>query len=212
MSILDLLSETLIVPIVVLHKPANAARLGDALVEGGLPQAEIAFRSDGASEIVRTLASRGDMLVGAGTVVTVDQVDAAVEAGAQYIASPGVSLPVLERAAELGIPAIPGAATATEVISVLDLGYSTIKLFPAAAMGGVSGVKLLGEAFPGVDFIPAGGVGAAHIRDYLSLRSVLCVGGSWMVPGQALGREDFKEVRDRSAHAVRLAKSAKRKR
>ena len=207
MSVLDLFANYRIVPIVVLHKPENAGKLADALVAGGLPAAEIAFRTEGAEQIVRTLADRGDMLVGAGTVLNADQVDLAVDAGAQYVASPGLSIPVLERCAELGIPAVPGAATATDVLNALDLGFNIVKLFPAAAIGGVSGVKLLAEPFPTMQFIPAGGVGAAHIKDYLGLRSVLSVGGSWMVPGQALGRGDFKEVRDRTAHAVRLANS-----
>ena len=118
MSVLDLFANYRIVPIVVLHKPENAGKLADALVEGGLPAAEIAFRTEGAEKIVRTLADRGDMLVGAGTVLNADQVDLAVDAGAQYVASPGLSIPVLERCAELGIPAVPGAATATGSASV----------------------------------------------------------------------------------------------
>ncbi len=210
MEILETIAHYRVIPLVVLHKPENAGLLGDALVEGGLPLAEVSFSTAGANQIVHTLAKRGDMLVGAATVLTADQVDEAVEAGAQYIASPGNSPDVQARCAKHGIRYLAGVATATEIQRALADNLTTLRLFPAGSLGGVAGVKMLGKSFPQVSFIPVGGVGGAHIRDYLNVRSVPAVSGSWMVPGQALRRADFKEVRDRTSHAVRLARSARK--
>lgn len=206
MGVLQDLMQRRVIPVVLLHKPENSNALGDALVAGGLPVAEISLVTDGAEMIVRTLANRGDMLVGA-TVLTATDVDLAVDAGAKFIASQGTSEEVLAHCEEAKVPYLAGVATATEIQRALALGLRTLRLFPAGSLGGVAGVKLLAKSFPQVNFVPTGGVGAAHMRDYLQLRSVPAVGGSWMVPGQALGRADFKEVRDRTAHAVRLAKT-----
>lgn len=207
MGVLDDLKAHRVIPVVVLHKPENANALGDALVAGELPVAEISLVTDGALRIVGDLAARGDMLVGA-TVLTGQEVTKAVGAGAQFVASQGLSEDVLTRSVEVGVPYLPGVATASEIQRALSLGLRSLRFFPAGTLGGVAGVKLLSKSFPQVEFIPTGGVGAAHIRDYLRLRSVPAVAGSWMVPGQALGRGDFTEVRDRTAHAVRLARTA----
>lgn len=206
MGVLDDLTARRVIPVVLLHKPENANALGDALVAGGLPVAEVSFVTEGAATIVGTLSARGDMLVGA-TVLTSEEASKAVDQGAQFVGSQGLFDDVLTRCAELGVPYLPGVATATEIQRALALGVRTLRFFPAATLGGVAGVKLLSKSFPQVQFIPTGGVGAAHIRDYLRLRSVPAVSGSWMVPGQALGRGDFSEVRDRTAHTARLART-----
>ena len=210
MGVFEQLERVRVIPLVVLHKAESADALAEALVQGGLPVAEISFSVGDAAQTISTMAQRRDLLVGAATVLTPTQVDAAVDAGAQYVASPGNCPEVFDRCLERGVPYLGGVATATEIQRALAMGLTWMRFFPAGSLGGVAGIKMLSKSFPQVRFIPTGGVGAAHIRDYLSLRSVVAVGGSWMVPGQALARADFKEVRDRAAHTVRLAKAAPR--
>ena len=169
------------IPVVVVDDVAGAELLADALVQGGLPIAEITFRTPAAAEAIRAVSARGDVLVGAGTVVTTEQVDAAVAAGAQYIVSPGTSRAVVERAAEHGVLALPGVVTATEIQAALELGIATVKFFPAGTSGGPAAIKALAAPFRNVKFVPTGGITPDNLADYLSIPSVLAVGGSWMV-------------------------------
>src|SRR5450756_599246 len=134
----------------------------------------------------RAMAARGDILVGAGTVLTVAQVDQAVAAGATFVVSPGLSRAVVERCQELGVLALPGAVTATEVQAALELGLDTVKFFPAGTSGGPAAIKALAAPFTGVKFVPTGGVGPANLGEYLALASVVAVGGSWMVPTERI--------------------------
>ena len=187
---------------VVLHDPAVAEPLADALVAGGLRCAEITFRTDAAFEGIRRMAARPDMLVGAGTVLTPAQADRAVEAGARFVVSPGFSPAVARRCGELGVPLIPGTASATEIMMALDAGLTTVKFFPAEQLGGVGMLKALGAVFGGVRFVPTGGVNTGNVGDYLALPSVLAVGGTWMVAPDLLKAGDFAEVTRRTAAAV----------
>lgn len=204
-SVLDALARWRLVPVVVLDDPSAAVGLADALVDGGLPVAEVTFRTAAAEESIRVMAARGDLLVGAGTVLTVDQVDRAVGAGARFVVSPGTSRAVVERCAELGVAALPGAVTATEVMAALDLGCTTVKFFPAGTSGGPAAVAALAAPFGGVRFVPTGGVGPGNLVEYLALASVAAVGGSWMVPRGIVGAGRFDEVRALVAEAVRRA-------
>lgn len=201
--------ETLIghrvIPVVVLQDPAHAAPLAAALVQGGLPVAEITFRTAAAEESIRIMAARGDVLVGAGTVITVDQVDRAVAAGATFIVSPGTSLPVVRRCRELGVPVIPGAVTATEVMTLLDEGITTVKFFPAGTSGGPKAIAALSAPFGGVSFIPTGGVGPDNLHTYLDLPAVVAAGGSWMVPSDLVAAGDITAIASLCAEATRLA-------
>jgi len=205
-DVLDRLAAHRLVPVVVLDEAADAGPLADALVGGGLPVAEVTFRTAAAADAIRAIADRGgDVLVGAGTVVTPAQVDAAVAAGAEYLVSPGTSRAVVERAREHGVPVLPGAVTATEVQAALELGLDTVKFFPAGTSGGSAAIAALAAPFGGVRFVPTGGVGPGNLDQYLALPCVAAVGGSWMVPRDRVRDGDLAGVRTLVADAVALA-------
>jgi 2-dehydro-3-deoxyphosphogluconate aldolase/(4S)-4-hydroxy-2-oxoglutarate aldolase len=202
-ALLSRLSAHRLVPVVVIDDARTADSLGDALVAGGLPVAEVTFRTAAGLESLRRLAARGDLLVGAGTVVTPTQVDQAVAAGAEFIVSPGLSRAVVERCQEHGVLPLPGAVTATEVQAALELGLTTVKFFPAESSGGVGAVRALAGPFTEVGFMPTGGIGPDNLVDYLNVPAVRAVGGSWMVPRDQLG--DTARVAELVGLAVRLA-------
>lgn len=204
MDVLSSLRAARLVPVVVLDDAKDAAGLAAALVDGGLPVAEITFRTAAAQDSIRTMADRGDMIVGAGTVLTVEQVDQAVAAGASYVVSPGLSRAVVERCGEHGVLALPGAVTATEIQAALELGLTTVKFFPAGTSGGAPAIAALAAPFAGVSFVPTGGVGPKNLQDYLSIASVAAVGGSWMVPRDVVKAGDFDRIRTLTAEAVGL--------
>lgn len=202
---LDQLATHRVVPVVIADSVAQGTLIADALVAGGLPVAEVTYRTSAASEVIETLAARGDVLVGAGTVVTAAQVDDAVTAGARFLVSPGFHPAVAERAAAHGVPLLPGAVTATEIMAALNAGIRTVKFFPAEASGGVTTLRALSAAFVDVSFVPTGGVGPANLADYLSVPSVRAVGGSWMLPGDAVARGDVAALTRLTAQAVAAA-------
>jgi len=207
MDVLSALGAARLVPVVVLDDAADADALAGALVAGGLPVAEVTFRTAAAQDSIRAMAARGDILVGAGTILNVAQVDQAVAAGAQYIVSPGLSRAVVERCAELGVLALPGAITASEVTAALELGLTTVKFFPAGTSGGAPAIKALSAPFGGVRFVPTGGVGPKNLADYLALPAVVAVGGSWMCPRDLVKAGDFAGITALTAEAVALAAS-----
>lgn len=194
-----------LLPVVVLQDAADAAPLGDALVAGGLPVAEVTFRTAAAVAALRTLSGRGDLLVGAGTVVTADQVDRAIDAGAQFIVSPGFSASVVRRCLDRGVPVMPGVATATELMAASELGIELVKFFPAETSGGLAAVKALSGPFPEARFVPTGGIGPEQLQAYLAHRSVFAVGGSWMVAAKLMAERRFDEVTRLTAAAVETA-------
>jgi len=198
-TVLDQISAVGVVPVIAVDDVPQAEMLADALVAGGLPVAEITFRTAAGAAAIKALSGRGDLLLGAGTVTTVEQVDAAVEAGAQYIVSPGTSKTVIKRAGQLGITALPGAVTATEIQAALELGISTVKFFPAGTSGGAAAIKALHAPFANIKFVPTGGIGLDNLADYLSLPYVAAVGGSWMVKSELL-REGDKAKLTQLAH------------
>jgi 2-dehydro-3-deoxyphosphogluconate aldolase/(4S)-4-hydroxy-2-oxoglutarate aldolase len=205
MDTLSALAEARLVPVVVLDDAADAGALGDALVAGGLPVAEVTFRTAAAADAIRVLAERGDVLVGAGTVLTVEQVDQAVAAGASYVVSPGTSRAVVERCHEHGVLALPGAVTATEIQAALELGLTTVKFFPAGTSGGAPAIAALAAPFGAVQFVPTGGVSPANLHEYLALPCVTAVGGSWMVPRDRIRARDTAGITELTAAAVALA-------
>ncbi|MCL2652495.1 MAG: bifunctional 4-hydroxy-2-oxoglutarate aldolase/2-dehydro-3-deoxy-phosphogluconate aldolase [Propionibacteriaceae bacterium] len=205
-TILDQLSAVGVVPVIAVDDVPQAEMLADALVAGGLPVAEITFRTSAGAAAIKALAPRGDLLLGAGTVTTVEQVEAAVEAGAKYIVSPGTSKAVVERAQQLGVMALPGAVTATEIQAAMELGITTVKFFPAGTSGGVAAIKALHAPFANIKFVPTGGVSLENLADYLSLPYVAAVGGSWMVKPELL-REGDKGKLTQLAHDA-VAKAA----
>lgn len=203
--VLEEVGRRRLVPVVVIHRAQVADKLAQALVDGGLPIAEVTFRTPAAADAIRIMADRGDILVGAGTIVSEEQVDAAVAAGAAFVVSPGISRAVVERCQEHGVPVIPGAVTATEVQAALELGLSTVKFFPAASSGGVPALAALASPFAGVKFMPTGGVGPNNLHEYLSLPAVTAVGGTWMVPVDRVEAGDVTTVETLTAAAVSLA-------
>ncbi len=201
MSGVDVLHGSRIVPVVVIDDASFAPDLADALAAGGIPTAEITLRTPAALDAIRAVAGRSGFAVGAGTVTTVAQVEAAVDAGATYLVSPGFDDAVVERAAELGIPFLPGVATATEIQRAIAAGLDRLKLFPAGAVGGATALKAFAGPFPDVRFLPSGGVSAANAGEYLALGNVFAVSGSWMVPSTALAARDADTVHALSAEA-----------
>ncbi|MGY4645190.1 bifunctional 4-hydroxy-2-oxoglutarate aldolase/2-dehydro-3-deoxy-phosphogluconate aldolase [Cellulomonas sp. URHB0016] len=204
-EILQRLATHRLVPVVVLDDSRHADGLAGALVAGGLPVAEVTFRTAAAGDAIRAMADRGDILVGAGTVLTVAQVDQAVAAGASFVVSPGTSRAVVERCQEHGVLALPGAVTATEVMAALQLGVTTVKFFPAGTSGGAPAIAALGAPFGDVGFVPTGGIGPGNLHEYLKIPSVRAVGGSWMVPRDLVRAGELTSVEALTATAVALA-------
>ena len=207
MDVLSVLSAARLVPVVVLDDAADANALAGALVAGGLPVAEVTFRTAAAQESIRAMSARGDILVGAGTVLTVAQVDQAVAAGARFVVSPGLSRAVVERCREKGVLALPGAVTATEVQAALELGITTVKFFPAGTSGGAAAISALAAPFGDVRFVPTGGVGPKNLAEYLAIPVVAAVGGSWMVPRDLVKSGDFAGIQALSAEAVAMVRT-----
>lgn len=201
-SVLHQLSRHRIVPVVTVHSVKQGLRIADALVTGGLPVAEVTFRTDAAPDAIAEIAARGDVLVGAGTVLRPDQVDRAVAAGAAFVVSPGTSRSVIDRCRDHGIPVLPGAVTATEIQAALDAGVTTVKYFPAEASGGVATLRALTAPFGNLTFVPTGGISPANLDDYLALPAVAAVGGSWMLPDDAIRAGDWQRVTALTRDAV----------
>ncbi|MBS6196562.1 MAG: bifunctional 4-hydroxy-2-oxoglutarate aldolase/2-dehydro-3-deoxy-phosphogluconate aldolase [Clostridiales bacterium] len=196
-----------VVPVVVLDEVKDAKPLAKALVEGGLPCAEVTFRTEAAEESIRIMAQEyPEMLVGAGTVLTIDQVDRAAAAGAKFIVSPGFDAEIVDYCIEKGIPVFPGCVTPSEVIQAVKRGLGVIKFFPAEQYGGVSTIKALAAPFVGLKFMPTGGIGIKNLKDYLSCKSIVACGGSWMVKGDMIKAGEFDKIREMTAEAVALAK------
>lgn len=203
------LSRHRVVPVVVADNPDHAVPLSEALCAAGLPLAEVTFRTPAAEEVLRRMAGHPDITVGAGTVITVDQVDRAVDAGAQFIVSPGLSTAVVERALSLGIPVMPGVATPSDLMQAVALGLSLVKFFPAATLGGPAALKALAAPFPGMRFVPTGGITVETLPDYLALPMVAAVGGTWITSATLLAQQRFDEIRDLAAAAVAVVAGAR---
>ncbi len=197
-----------VVPVVVLNDVKDALPLAQALVEGGLPCAEVTFRTDAAEESIRLMAEKyPDMLVGAGTVLTTDQVDRAVKAGAKFIVSPGFDPEIVDYCLDKDIPVFPGCITPSEVAQAVKRGLKVVKFFPAEQFGGVSTIKALAAPYTMVKFMPTGGVSTKNLKDYLECDKILCCGGSWMVKGDLVKAGEFDKIRELTKEAVELAKS-----
>jgi len=197
-----------LVPVVAIRDSKDAGPLAGALLAGGLPCAEITFRTDAAEAAIRVLARSGDLLVGAGTVLKVEQVEIAVGAGARFIVSPGLEPKVVRYCLDRGIPVTPGVCTPSEVSLALDLGLEVVKFFPAEAFGGLKTLKALSEPYSTMRFIPTGGIGPDNLVEYLSFPRVLACGGSWMVKSDLIAAGDFNQITRLTREAVELAAKA----
>ena len=196
-----------IVPVVAIHDAGHSDALADALIEGGLPCAEITFRTAAAADAIRTMAKRGDMLVGAGTVLTIDQVKLAVGAGAAFIVAPGLNPRVVGYCRERNIPITPGVATPTDIETALDLGLKILKYFPAEAFGGLKTLKAISAPYTAVKFIPTGGINAGNVIAYLELPNVVACGGSWMVKSELIAAGQFDKITSLTREAVNLVQN-----
>ena len=201
-----------VVPVVVLEDVKDAAPLAKALVEGGLPCAEVTFRTAAAEESIRIMATEyPDMFVGAGTVLTIEQVDRAVAAGAKFIVSPGFDPEIVDYCLEKGIPVFPGCITPSEVAQAVKRGLKVVKFFPAEQFGGVATIKAMAAPYVGLKFMPTGGVSAKNLESYLSCDKIIACGGSWMVKGDLVKAGKFDEIKNLTEEAVKLAASIRNK-
>ena len=201
-KVLARFSEIGIIPVVVLNDAKDAEPLGQALMKGGLPAAEVTFRTDAAEESIRIMAEKfPDMLVGAGTVLTKEQVDRAVNAGAKFIVSPGFDAEIVQYCLDKDIPVCPGIQTPTELIQAVKMGLDHVKFFPAENAGGLSMINAVGAAFPQVKFMPTGGINSTNVVDYLKSSRIFCCGGSWMVKGDLIKAGDFEQITELVAEA-----------
>lgn len=191
-----LLDRAPVIPVVVLEDAADAVPLARALVDGGLPVVEITLRTPAALDGIRAVAREvPEAFVGAGTVVREEQAAAAVDAGARFLVSPGWTERLLGAARATGVPYLPGVSTASEVVALAERGVTELKFFPAEAAGGTAYLRALASPLPDVRFCPTGGIDQARAPEYLALPNVACVGGSWMVPRDALRSRDWPRVR-----------------
>jgi 2-dehydro-3-deoxyphosphogluconate aldolase/(4S)-4-hydroxy-2-oxoglutarate aldolase len=197
-----------VVPVVVLNDAKDAAPLAKALCEGGLPCAEVTFRTEAAEESIRIMATEfPEMVIGAGTVLTIDQVDRAVGAGAKFIVSPGFDPEIVDYCISKNIPVLPGCITPSEVTQAVKRGLEVVKFFPAEQFGGVATIKALAAPFTSVRFMPTGGISAKNLADYLGFKKIIACGGSWMVKGDMVAAGEFDKIKEMTAEAVALVKN-----
>ena len=195
-----------IIPVIAFNSVDEAVPLCKALVAGGLPAAEVTFRTAAAAESIRIMSEAfPDMLVGAGTVLTISQVDDAVKAGAQFIVSPGFDPEIVDYCLEKQIPVFPGCITPSEITQAVKRGLKVVKFFPAEQFGGAASIKALSAPYTGLKFMPTGGISTENIKDYFNCKSVIACGGSWMVKGDLIAAGEFKKIKQLTQAAVKLA-------
>ncbi len=199
---LDAVAADRILPVVVLDDAAAAQPLGEALAAGGLHTIEVTLRTRTALSTIRTLAERTDLVIGAGTVTSTEQVDHVVDAGARFVVCPGFSAAVVRRCRQRDVPVIPGVATPTDIQMALDAGLSVVKFFPAEQLGGLPMLTALAAPYPFLSFVPTGGISTANLRGYLDHPAVLAVGGTWMVAAGLLAAGRWDDVTALTAAAL----------
>jgi 2-dehydro-3-deoxyphosphogluconate aldolase/(4S)-4-hydroxy-2-oxoglutarate aldolase len=210
MNLLHHLRETRIVPVIDIASLPDAVPVAQALFAAGLPSAEITFRTAAAADAIKAIATEvPGLVVGAGTVRTVDQVDQAVDAGAKFLVAPGLNPAVISRAELLGVPMLPGVCTPTEIEQALGMGLSLLKFFPAEAAGGAAYLGALAGPYRDVLFVPTGGIGPDNIAAYLAKPNVVACGGSWMVNRDLIAARDFAAITRLTAEALRIVDDAK---
>ena len=201
------IGETGIIPVVVLNRVADAEPLAESLIKGGLPCAEVTFRTDAAEESIRAIAKKfPEMFVGAGTVLTVEQADRAVDAGAKFIVSPGLNPKVVEHCLKKNYPITPGIMTPSELEIALGFGLDVVKFFPAENAGGLKMIKAISAPYTMMKFMPTGGINTTNVRDYLACDKILACGGSWMVKGDLINAGDFAKIEELTKEAAAIVK------
>ena len=209
-EVLKQIEKVGIVPVVVLDDVKDAEPLAKALCEGGLPCAEVTFRTAAAEESISIMSEKfPDMLVGAGTVLTTEQVDRAVAAGAKFIVSPGLNPRVVKYCVEKGIPVTPGTANPSDIEAALEFDLDVVKFFPAENLGGLKMIKALAAPYVELKFMPTGGIDASNVKEYLSYNKILACGGSWMVKGDLVKAGDFAKITELTKEAVQIVKESR---
>jgi len=211
-TVLSQLAEYGVIPVVAIESVESAVPLADAMIAGGLPVAEITFRTDAAAGVMKALTSeRPDMLVGAGTVLTVENLERACDCGAKFAVSPGFNPAVVARAAELGVPFTPGVMTPTDIEAALTAGCRVLKFFPAGAVGGIKTIEAIAAPYKhtGVKFVPTGGVKPDNLAEYLSSDSVMAVGGTWVAKKDAIAAGDWDAIAANCKDAITIVASVR---
>lgn len=210
-DVLKKIGETGIVPVVVLNKVSDAVPLADALIKGGLPCAEVTFRTDAAEDSIKEISKKfPEMFVGAGTVLTTEQVDRAIGAGAKFIVSPGFNPKVVEYCLKNNYPICPGIMTPTELEMALGFGLDVVKFFPAENAGGLKMIKAMSAPYTMMKFMPTGGINATNVRDYLACDKILACGGSWMVKGDLISAGNFAEIEKLTREAAEIVREVRK--
>jgi len=201
----EVLKKAAVVPVITINHLAEAVPLARALIAGGIPVLEVTLRTAAALEAIRLIrAEVPDAIVGAGTVLSLEDLKKAVDAGSEFIITPGITDSLLEAGVNCGVPFIPGIATVSELMRCRDKGLRTLKFFPAEANGGAAALKAFAGPFADMTFCPTGGIGPANIAAYLSLPSVLSVGGSWIVPNKQIAAGEWEDITRLASESVRL--------
>lgn len=206
-DVLATIGKFRVIPIVAIKNAIDAIPLADALKAGGLPLVEVTFRTEAAEDAIRAISTRGDMLVGAGTVVTIEQAKRAIDTGAKFIVSPGLDADVVKFCINAGVPITPGICTPSEVMAAMKLGLSTLKFFPAEAYGGLKTLKALSAPLASVKFIPTGGVTTKNLAEYLAFPKVLACGGTWLATSDLIEQGRFDKITELCKEAAAIATS-----
>lgn len=211
-EVLEKIQELGIVPVVVLNDAKDAAPLAQALCNGGLPCAEVTFRTDAAEEAIRIMSEEfPSMLIGAGTVITTEQVDRAAAAGAKFIVSPGLNPRIVKYCVEKGILITPGCTNPSDIELAIENGLEVVKFFPAEPAGGLKMIKAMAAPYVGMKFMPTGGINQNNVRDYLAYDRIVACGGSWMVKGDLVDAGDFDKIEELTREAVEIVKECRGK-
>ncbi|MBR1417786.1 MAG: bifunctional 4-hydroxy-2-oxoglutarate aldolase/2-dehydro-3-deoxy-phosphogluconate aldolase [Synergistaceae bacterium] len=208
-EIFEKFSKIGIVPVVVLDDAKDAEKLGEALVAGGLPCAEVTLRTDAALESIKIMAQNKDLLVGAGTVLSIEQVDKAVNAGAKFIVSPGLNPKVVKYCVDNNIPITPGTQTPSEMEQALELGLNVVKFFPAEPAGGLNMIKAVAAPYTSLKFMPTGGINSKNVVDYLMYDRILACGGSWMVKKDLIAAGSWDKLKSMIKEAAEIVKEVR---
>lgn len=196
MIIDEVFAKTKVVPVVVIDDSQRAAPLAEAMVAGGLPIAEVTFRTDAAEDSIRIMSQYPDMIVGAGTILNEEQAERAIDAGAKFVVLPGMNADVVRFCQSKNVPVFPGATSATEMMEAIALGLNVVKFFPAEANGGAAAIKDYTGPFGNLRFMPTGGVSPQNIGEYLAVPQIIAVGGTWMVPKQKISNGEFGDIKE----------------
>ena len=207
MDVISKLQEYKVIPVVTIKDISKAVPLAKALIDGGLPTAEVTFRTAGARDAIKAITKEfPDMFVGAGTVLTVEQADEAIDAGAKFLVAPGFNKEVVEHSLSRGVPMVPGVCTPTEIEAALSIGLKCLKFFPAEAAGGVKMIKAISAPYGMIKIMPTGGISPENIGTYLACKSVICCGGSWLTPSDLIEKGDFESITKIVKEAVELVR------